>query len=429
MADDQRDADLNPADAKDEDFIIESGSVASVEPPEGASHVSFSTANLGRQPVEAKIETPPAQAENELESEQAQTAADDGEQHAGTSSQPEPKAKKKGPTLTERTAQLRKDVDTLTYQKHQTTREIDDATARLAKLRGELAEADKKAKPADSGTPASSADPPKPAADIAMPAHPKYRDFDTDEAYESAVATWRTDVTAWQTTREEALEAKIGKAVDTRLQSQRGEADAEQAHRALITRLEAARAKHPDWDEKATALRDIRSSWYNPEHHGQVRTPFLSDLAQSLMASNNEEGAELLHWLGSDPARAQQLADLLPTRPLRDALVMAPSVIPLLEHFATPDGATEFEALKGMHPVRLFQAVGAISARLSAAPRGSAQPAHPITAASPAVKPPVGTAGVRGPAHPGAPPVFEDWNASEDARELKERLRIAGVTA
>ena len=426
MADEPRDADPNPANAKDEDFVLDSGSVAFQPPADGTSHVSFSTADLTQPAAEATVDTPAqADADADAEGEQPTPAADDGEQHAGTSSQPEPKAKKKGQTLSERTAQLRKDVDTLTYQKHQTAREIGEATARLTKLRGELAAADKTT-PVTS-TPAQTSA--QPAADLAMPEHPKYRDFDTDEAYEAAVAKWRTDVTAWQGKREEALETKIGKSLDTRLQAQRGDAEAEQAHTAMVKTLEAARAKHPDWREKSTALRDIRSSWYDPEHHGEVRTPFLSDLSQTLMAFGNEEGAELLHWLGSDPQRAQRLADLLPTRPIRDALVMAPSVIPLLDHFATDDGAQEFEALKGMHPVRLFQAIGAISARLSAAPRGSAQSAHPITAAHPAVKPPVGAAGVRGPAQTGAPPAFEDWKAAEDARELKERLRLAGVSA
>ena len=345
----------------------------------------------------------------------------------------QPGAKKKNVPLTERVASLKKEVDTLTHSKHKTAAELTADQEKLTALRKEIA--DLEARKASGAAPAKPAEPAKPkAADdtepVPIPAHPKYKDFDTDEAYEEAVAKWTTDVQTANVENARRLEARITRGVEAKFTSQGSEARAREIQATVVATLEKVRAGKADWNEKATALKGVQSAWYNPEKHSGSTTPFLSDLAMSLLAQGREEGAEILHYLGSDVDRAQRLADLFPTRPLRDAFVHAPSVIPLLEHFATDEGAEEFEGLKRMHPIQMLQAFGALSTRLAApASSGSGAPAkHAITKAAPSARPPAGSPGARGSAAtPSTPNSFEDYMAQEDAAELALKKRLAGI--
>ena len=408
----------------DDGFTHESASVSFTPPP------IDTTVGAGSEPVlEVVAEAAAGVSDGEPPADEQEgpepPVADPSQESASLASAPAAKlAKKKGPTLTERTSKLQKDVDTLTYQKHQTQREMDEAASKLATMRAELADLEAKrtplaARPKAVDQPADTIGP--------MPEHPKYRDFATDEEYEAAVATWRTDTATWQAARETALEQRITGGIDSRLTAAQAEAAARRSEAALSTRLTAAQEKHPaDWREKTATLKGLRSTWYDPAAHGVgSTTPFLSDLAQH----HESEGAELLYWLGSDPSRAQVLADLRPTRPLRDALALAPSLLPLLEYFATPEGVQAFEGLKGMHPIRMDYALGALSARLTAASRGSAPAAHVMTQAVPPAKPPVGTPGARGAGAPAATQTFDDWYEAENRRELAERKRLAGISA
>lgn len=350
-----------------------------------------------------------------------------------------PKQKKNVP-LSERVATLKKEVDTLTHSKHKTNAELTADQDRLATVRRELADLEAKKRALATGAPA--ADPAKPGvtatadegtdADQELPEYPDYRKFDTDEAYEAAVGVWKKE--AAKVTRENAarLERRITSGVEARLEGHSSEARAKEVEGTVVATLDKVRTGKyaADWNEKAAALQGVQSAWYNPETHGQSRTPFLSDLSMSLLMQGREEGGDILHYLGSDPDKAQRLADLLPTRPLRDALVNAPSVIPLLEHFATDEGAEEFEQLKRMHPLRMNQALGALFSRLAPASSGSgATVKHTITKATPSARPPAGSPGARtgSGASNATPPPFEDWNAAEDARELAERKRAAGI--
>ena len=119
---------------------------------------------------------------------------------------------------------------------------------------------------------------------------------------------------AWQTARDAALEQRITSGVDSRLRG----ADDHAAFREAMGRLEATKAAvieaHPDWDEKREVLSDLRSAWYDPRAHKGTTTPFLSDLARTLLMQGNPEGGELLYWLGSDPDRAQAVAIALRAR-------------------------------------------------------------------------------------------------------------------
>lgn len=416
-----------PADSDpspDTDFTSESASVAFTEAPSDTTvdaiegEVSRSAADAG-----------PDVAAADEGSASAKPNAAAGEAAAARVVKPVP-PKKAASQPSGRVAQLKHEIDTLTHSKHKTAAELATDQDRLTKVRAEIAELEKKRGTAAAPA-AAAAEAPKPAADP-EPEHPEYRNFDTDEAYDAARATWRKDHAAWDGRRLEALKKEITEGVEARFTSKDEDVAARAAHETIVTAVDKFAATKPDWEEKRAAVKDITSSWYNPEIHGKATTPFLSDLSQSLMLAGREEGAELLHWLGSDPDRAQRLADLLPTRPLRDALVHAPSVIPLLTHFATDAGALEFERFKQMHPIPMMQAVGALITRLTPAPRGSGAAAHPVTAAYPSARPPAGTSGARSESGGDVDPTklsFDDWMAAEDAKETKERLRQAGVSA
>lgn len=412
----------NPTDqGSDSDFSSESASVAFDLAPDDTT--------VGAEAAADDAGTARAEGE-ESGTAAAATAATDvkakGEAPKGKAPQPSARIK-----------DLKKEIDTLTHSKHKTAAELATDQGKLATLRAEIADLERRkaGAPAAAGAGAAAADGKPKDADKGpgpRPEHPKYRDFDTDDAYEEACAKWRTDDAAWDARRIDLLKNDITQGVEARFKSKDGEQAAIAAEGRIVSTLDKVRSSKTDWNEKADALKGVQSAWYNPELHKGALTPFLSDLSMSLMLQGREEGAELLHWLGSDPARAQRLADLLPTRPLRDALVNAPSVTPLLEHFATPDGEVEFEALKRMHPIPMMQAIGALSMRLAPVPRGSGAAAHSITQAQPSARPPAGSPGARGGGGGTADPskvTFDDWMAAEDEREKKDKLRLAGVAS
>lgn len=424
----------SPTDTADDGFVMESASVPFTAAPDDTTQRAQTPPPAAPAPAaDTKTETETdTDTDTETESEeQTPPPATDVESASAATSATKPAQKKKGPSLAERNAELRKKIDQSTYEWRETQRRIDAAKRELAEIEQRRTAAG--APPADGVTkPESKVDKPgQPAATAGdalppMPEHPKYRDFNTDEEYEAAIAKWRTDLATWQTQQAQALKSEITKGLESRLESERTAAQAAEAQNAFVQRLQKAREAKPDWNEKAETLKDLRSSWYDPTKHGQTPTPFLSDVAAS-----HEDGPELLYWLGSDPVRAQVLADLLPTRPLRDAIVHAPSAIQLFDHFATPEGAKTFDELKRMPPVRMHQAIGALSARLAAASSGSAAAAHhPITSAVPPAKPPGGSPGARGSAPAQSnPKTFDSWMAEEDERERKDRLQRAGVSA
>ena len=421
-----------PAAPDDDDsgFVSESQSVpfttAPMDTTAGVEEASQAS-DIAEDAVEDETPAAPAGATRE---ESASAATREATPVAGTTP-----AKK---TLGQRIAALKKEVDTHTHAKHQTIRERDAAAAELASLRAQIESVKREA----GAPPATDARQPAAQASVAtapaaMPKHPSYRDFATDEEYEAAVEKWHGDVAKFQEDRETALAAKIEAGLDTRLKSREDEDAARADESAFAERVSAVAATHPDFMEKAEALGTLRSSWYRPETHDRVGgdgqrnpipTPFLSDLFR-----NHPDGPEMGYWLGSDLARAQVLADLLPNRPLRDAILLSPSIRPLLEHFATPEGVQEFDALKGMHPARVNQAIGALSVRLSTASRGSVAPVRPITGARPPARPPVGAPGAQGSTSSAAGPApgqsFDAWMAEEDARERREKLKLAGVSA
>lgn len=434
-----------PPESSDSDFVVESHSAAFTPAPDDTTVAATSGAAA---PEAGATASPPAGAaadgvaapdddatgEEEAGTEEAQTGAVDGDPSQTSASGASAPARdgktgqfKKGggrKTLSEREKELRAKVDKTTF-------ELRDAERQLAERRKELAQAGPPKKDAsttagtgDSATGAAGR--PEGAAGVAapkpMPVAPKYRDFATDEEYETAHSKWMADVVAWNKDQLEAVKAEIQSGIETRLKTRDEQAQQDADEQAFTSRLAAEAAKHADWQEKAQGLASVRSSWFVPEKHDHLGpTPFLSDLVRNHV----EEGPQFMRFLMEDPDRAQALADLFPSRALRDALVEAPSIAKLFEHFATDAGVKEFEALRTMPPARVAIAIGALSARL-AAPGGSATKPRQITNAQPPARPPVGGAGAR-PAASTTPKPFEDWMAEEDAKEQRERERLAGV--
>ena len=374
-------------DAADGGWTVESHSAPSDLPP---LDTTAATLNVERATAPAEVTTDdPSQTKEVTETAGA------------VATPPAAKPAKHKPSLDERRKSLTTEIDTLTFTKHQTAREIAEAQTELTRLRAERAALG--AAPAETST--------KPAEPPARPgpaARPRYRDFETDEDYETALG-------AWQTRRDEAMKADITQGLDARLERQRAE-------EVFVSRLSQAKQAHPDWDEKAETLKTVRSPWANPQ--GQA-APFLADVIQN----DPDAGAEFLYRLGADPELAQAAATLQPTRPVRDAIVLSSSPTHLLAYFATPDGQRVFEQLKGMHPVRLHQAVGALSARVTAATSGPVVPVlHPMTGAVPSAKPPVGSPRARESTGSGTmSQSFEDWMAAEDAKDRASRVRDAGM--
>ena len=420
-------ADLS-ADQGDGDWAVESHSVDQTPPPLDTTEAAIAAEAKAAAAAAPKVAAKPAGTVAPVVEDGDQVSASDDDLSESASvdaAKPEPKAAAKKKTLDDRQKSLTKEINQLTYQKHATAKDIADAQKTLTALRAELAETERKLGKDTPPKKAAVGSPDQPATAASMPVHPKYTDFETDEQYTEAEGKWHTEVATWQTAREAALEAKIAAGVDQRLTADQRRRQAEASVADFATRLETAKAAHPDWDEKAAGLADVRSPWAASD---AAPTPFLTDLARY-----NEDGPEVLYWLASHPDEAQELANLLPTRPMRDALLESSSAVALLEHFATPEGQQAFQAMQRMHPVRLMQAIGALSARLTAESSGPAPTVpRPITSAVPSAKPPVGSPRARsepGVDDPNAPFNFEKWNADEDRRERKEKERLLGLSA
>jgi len=433
------------ADDGDSGFESDSASVGFVEAPEDTTAQATGQVEDDGDPgatreLSASAEGVNAQGEEgDDKGAEEKGAKPEGQQGKPQAQAQAGKGKKANKPLTQRVGELKDDIDRLTHEKHKTAAEKDRAAAELANTRAELAKvqkeiADAKAAGTAAAPPADKAKPTAAAEDV-EPEIPDYRKFDTDEAFEAAMADYRTKHREWHNRQMDAAINKakkdITEGVETRFKNNDAEAAQAAANTRMATTLTEVRASKPDWNEKRDALKDIQSAWYDPKTHGDVTTPFLADLAQSRMMAGNKDGAELLYWLGSDKARAQRLADLLPSRPLRDAIVRAPSVQALLEHFATEEGAEQFNSLRRMPPQDVFLAVGALSARLESAPGGPDTTVHRITNARPSTSPRVGSPGARAGSGGGSTAAnsnsFDDWMAAEDAKEEADRKRLAGI--
>ena len=373
------------------------------------------SASVSVEPAPADTTAKPTETLEKATSDEPEREAHEPAEVTPSASATEPavKTKPKG-AVTDRKKALTDDINRLTYEKRETEREV-------ARLKAEAAALTRR--PATEATPATRQTRPTKAALPPRPDHPEYKEFETDEDYNAAVAKWRTDDAAWLEARETALKTDITGGVEARLRTERAMQAARQAEEDTLARIDEVRVQHDDWDEKQPALANIVSPWADPERG--VKAPFLSDVVQS-----SPESGEILYWAMSEPEAAQAFANLRPTRAMRDAVVESSSPLQLVQHFATPEGQREFAQLQAMHPIRLMQMVGALSARLAAASSGPASTApHPITSAHPSAKPPVGTPRARTETGPAAPTTdFTDWMAQEDAKDNAARRRALWLT-
>ena len=412
--------------AGESEWLSESHSVMDAvaeTPADTTVHLKDSAASVvegedGRS-AEDRVEVSPTPSDD-VESYSAATVA---ERVAGGATPSKKKDEKHAPATRKKSIQA--EIDDLTYRRETLRRETETEEARLRTLRTSVAPSEVAAKPGatvDETKGALGNDP--------RPARPKYKDFDDLEKFDDATAQWEADDVAWMTRREARLRSEIEQGFDARLKSADADRFAEQADRDLSARVRSGKKAFEDFDAKVAHVKDLRSSWYRADRHGDALTPFLSDVT-----ANGQNPAAVLYLLGSlaaaEPEKAQQLADLLPTRPIRDAILASSSPEVLLEHFASDEGGEEFDTIKGMPPARQIMALGALEARLAdASDRGpSAGAPAPITGASPSAKPPVGSPRARAGDPANKPFVFDEWMRDEDAKELEERKKLLGVTA
>ena len=246
------------------------------------------------------------------------------------------------------------------------------------------------------------------------PEPPLYVNFDTDEDYRKAVGKWRGDLAAWQTNREDKLKYEIASGVAMRLDRERRQSE-------ITSRFTEMRRSHPDFDQLVDAG---ESDFRQVAGESSI---FIQDLVV-----NTPEGAQFLYELAKSPQTALALGQLpLPSRPLADAVRSSPIVSTLMMHFATDQGRQDFMRLRTIPEEYVKREVAYLEAHLSTAASGPASGVvFPITNAAPPVKPPVGTPRARvneGAQSPTGP--FEEWMATEDAREREERRQSRGLPA
>jgi hypothetical protein len=144
-----------------------------------------------------------------------------------------------------------------------------ELTSEIRELRTQLA-----LKPAAGEEKPGVATLPKADTKATQPGEPEAKDFDTYEAYVKASVRW-----------EIAQDAAVKAAADARAS----------AAATVKTQVEAARARHDDYDQVVTD-----------------QVPISPAMAEVLVAM--EHGAEVAYVLGSDPAKAARIAKLTPAR-------------------------------------------------------------------------------------------------------------------
>lgn len=320
--------------------------------------------------------------------------------------QPVVAAKKKSPSVQAR-------IDAATFKQREAERREAAAHAELAGLRKRLDEREHPAPPAVAA-PAV----PDTAAGPQTPTHPKYLDYESDEAFQEAVGQWHADMGAWQRAHDTALTTEFSSTLDARLAEERHRQEEEAETVAAEHRLRAVGEAHPDLGALIEA---------NKETFAAITSPFLQD-----MIVHAETGADLLWDFATEPDVAVALGDLpLPTRALAHAVRSSSMTRPLVLYFATPEGRDDFLRLRGMPPDRVFREIGKLEARLEAAVRGPVPGVrHSITSAIPPAKPPVGSPRVTataGATAGGTPFSFDAWMADEDHKERADKYRQLGI--
>ena len=387
-----KDDDQTPATPQPDDPHPSGDSRDGIEPDEdGWVAESDSVIEPGQQPEPPERERVPAVVTPEADASDAASPAAAGEDAtagedppADASADAEGEATLTGSRKKENKARRFNDA---VRARHDAERRLAIEAAKRETLEQELART--RAAPPGAPPPAAPATPD--AAVPAMPVHPTYSDFDTEADYQQATSQWATDLEAWQTAREARLATAITGAVDDRLAHQQVHAQLRTQQERFGHSLRAVAEQHPDLPAAVKNLEGIRSSWAPAD---APETPFIHDLVL-----NTRTGADYYYHLATHPEEAQVVAELFPSRHLRDAVLRSSAPDSLMRYFATDEGRDAFHRLAGLPDAGdVRQTIGELSARLeAAAARGPASTApKPITSATPPAQPPVGSPMARG---------------------------------
>ncbi len=386
--------DQTPAAPQPDDPHPNGESRDGIEPDEDGWVVeSDSVIEPGQQPDPPERERVPPVAASEAAEPDAAAPADDPEPPAAAEDEPaDPSAGATAEGAAAPTGSRKKENKARRFNdavraRHDAERRLALEAAKRETLEQELART--RAAPPGASPPAAPATPD--AAAPAMPVHPTYSDFDTEADYQQAATKWATDLEAWQTAREERLATAITGAVDDRLVQQQVRDQIRVRQDRFGHSLRAVAEQHPDLSEAVKNLEGIRSSWAPA---GAPETPFIHDLVL-----NTRTGADYYYHLATHPEEAQVVAELFPSRHLRDAVLRSSAPDRLMRYFATDEGRDAFHRLAGLPDAGdVRQTIGELSARLEAAAvRGPASTApKPITSATPPAQPPVGSPMARG---------------------------------
>jgi len=266
--------------------------------------------------------------------------------------------KRKRLTAAERKDVLQAEFNALTRQREEAKRQFEAEESERARVR-----ASREASPATPKTPEAA------AAAEPVAGEP---DWDKYEEEGKTFAQYQKDHSAWlrKVVTAEADE-RASKAADARISAERSRADAVAHVARQEVRIEAAKAKYPDFEEKIEAnLADVS------------QTPFMAAVVR-----NHAAGFDLLYHLADHPAEAQILSTLQMTRPMMDVVKESPDPTAILSFWANnPD---EHARIAALDPVSALLALGRLSAELSSPGANTGSPARtrPMTSAKPPIRP------------------------------------------
>lgn len=263
-----------------------------------------------------------------------------------------------------------RDRDAARYRAEQLEREI--ASLRTAPPLAAPPVAPPAAPPATDPAAAAAAAPPTPppaAGDTAQ--EPQWAEFEARgeswEDYQKAWRTWNHETTVAAATA--AAQATVKERLE---QAAKTDAAARHKHDTEIrfqARMDAMRAKNPDYDQLVAANEDLLAP---------LNSPYL----EHLMLYTND-GADILLDIVRDPAAAAVLAEFKPTRAVVDAIGMSGAPRALLAHFAAhPDEMNSLIA--SSDPRTVFMTLGSLEARLTGAKSSASPGAVPATTPRPA---------------------------------------------
>lgn len=254
-------------------------------------------------PVDDPAEAPPTEPEAPAPPGEQPAALEAGAPAAATEPAPDQKLSKSD----QRKAKIKSEIDDLTRQRYAAQRE-------LAIEEGRLQERREAAQPAQ---------PPAETAPTGPPPEPTQDQYDTYELYDTAWRTWMKDTVGTQ----------VAAGVQTELQRHRAAAAEWQARQAYATALQgfttsvdAARARHEDYDEVTTGAAELPVTEHM--HNQMVRRPL---------------GAEIMYELCNNPEECKRIAALPPSESITELALLEGEIARRLGPAAAPPSVAPAE--------------------------------------------------------------------------------------